>query len=207
MEKSFLANLDWRFATKQFDTEKKVSETDMATIRHAIRMAPASSGLQAYAIYEIVDPAMRSKLREASYGQSQVTDASHFFVFCGRSDLTERIEVMMNSMTNHDAAARAELSALEGMIKGTIAQYPTPEQALAWSARQAYIALGFGLAACAEMGIDSCPMEGFNPAAAAEILGLPAHIRPMAYLAVGYRAAEPAHPKFRVPESELFVTI
>lgn len=207
MEKTFLGNLEWRFATKQFDTEKKVSEADMATIRHAIRMAPASSGLQAYAIYEIVDPAVRAKLREASYGQPQVTDASHFFVFCGRNDLSDRVDVMMNTMTNNDAAERAKLSALENMVRGTVSQYPTPEQAMAWSARQAYIALGFGLAACAELGIDSCPMEGFNPAAVAEILSLPAHIKPMAYLAVGYRAEGPAHPKFRVPESELFVTI
>lgn len=208
MEKSFLNNLQWRFATKKFDPERKVSDADMATIRNAMRYAPASSGLQAaYTIYEVVDPAVRAAVREASYGQPQVTDASHFFVFCGRSDLEARAEVMMHHQSEGDQAKRAALSALENMVRGTAAKYSTPEKAFAWSARQAYIALGFGLAACAEMGIDSCPMEGFDQDAVAKVLALPDHIRPMAYLTVGYRAEGPAFPKFRIPESELFVTV
>ncbi len=208
MEKSFLGNLQWRFATKQFDPSQKVSEADMATVRNAIRFAPASSGLQAYTIYEIVDPAVRAELREISYGQPQVTEASHFLVFCGRSDLQAQGELMMQYISEGDAAKRAALAPLESLVMGTAAARSSDATtALAWSARQAYIALGFGLAACAELGLDSCPMEGFDPTAAATILKLPDHIRPLAYLAIGYRAAGPAHPKFRVPESELFVTV
>ncbi len=207
MEKSFLGNLQWRFATKQFDTTKKVSENDIATIRNAIRFAPASLGLQAYSIYHVTDPAVRAKVREASYGQPQVTDASDFFIFCGRTDLSERKELMLNTMSGNNPDVRAQFKGLENMLNGSIAQCTTPEQAVAWSGRQAYIALGFGLAACAELGLDSCPMEGFDPTAVANVLNLPAHIRPLAYLTVGYRAAEPAHPKFRLPESDLFVTI
>lgn len=207
MEKTFLGNLQWRFATKKFDTSKKVSEADMATIRNAMRFAPASVGLQAYTMYEVVNPTLRAKIREAAYGQPQVTDASNFLVICGRSDLNERKELMLNAMSGGDATVRGGLHELEAMLNGTISLCSTPEQALAWTARQAYIALGFGLAACAELGLDSCPMEGFNPAAVAEALQLPAHIRPLAFLAIGYRAEGPAWPKFRVPESDLFVTV
>ena len=207
MEHSFLGNLQWRFATKKFDTSKKVSEADMATIRNAMRFAPASVGLQAYTICEVVDPAIRAKIREAAYGQPQVTEASNFFVICGRTDLNERKELMLNTMSGGDAAVRAGLQGLEGMLDGAISQCTTPEQAVAWTGRQAYIALGFGLAACAELGIDSCPMEGFNPAAVAEALQLPTHIRPLAFLTIGYRAEGPAWPKFRLPESDLFMTV
>lgn len=207
MEKTFLGNLDWRFATKQFDTSKIVAESDLATIRHAVRFAPASLGLQAYQWIEVTNPEVRAKLRTASYGQPQVTDSASFFVICGRTDLADRIELLLNTMTGGNVEARASLAGYEQMLKGTTGSLTTPEQVLAWTGRQAYISLGFGLAACAELGIDSCPMEGFDPAAVAEILALPSHLKPLAYLAVGYRATGPEHPKFRLPESDLFTTV
>ena len=211
MEKSFLANLEWRFATKQFDTSKPVSDTDIATIRHAIRMAPASSGLQAYVIYEIADPAVRAKLREASYGQAQVTDASHFFIFCGRSDLADRAELMMNTMSGGNPTAREALAPLENIVRGTISNFPTPEAAFAWTGRQAYIALGFGLAACAELGIDACPMEGFEPKKFDKILGLAKlGLESRVLVTLGFRSKEDktaAYKKVRYPRSEVVLEI
>ncbi len=59
---------------------------------------------------------------------------------------------------------------------------------LTWAAKQTYIAHGFGLAACAELQIDSCAMEGFDPAAVGEIIGLPADQRALVLLPIGYRA-------------------
>ncbi len=73
-----------------------------------------------------------------------------------------------------------------------------------WSAQQAYLALGFGLAACAELKIDSCPMEGFDQDALKKVLDLPDNFFPYAYLAIGYRAKGPLKQKFRFSKDELF---
>ena len=76
-----------------------------------------------------------------------------------------------------------------------------------WASKQAYIALGFGLAACAELQIDSCPMEGFDPVQMKQILALPAHLYPCVMLAVGKRAAsEVLKPKVRFDKADLFDT-
>src|SRR3989338_1421908 len=96
MSKSFLAQLNWRFATKSFDPEKKVSESDLALILKAIRMAPTSAGLQPFHVFVITDPVLREKIKRSSRGQAQVTDASHLLIFCVRDDVRGRIDEYMN---------------------------------------------------------------------------------------------------------------
>ena len=81
------------------------------------------------------------------------------------------------------------------------------EMALNWASKQAYIALGFGLAACAELGIDSCPMEGFSSEEFDKILGLPEGQKSAVVMAVGYRGEEPQYPKFRYPNNDLFTVV
>ena len=209
---SFLTQLDWRFATKKFDATKKVSDTDLAKIIEAVRKAPTSLGMQTLHVYVITNPEVRAKLLPVSYGQTQVTDASALLVFCVRTDVSSRADQVINTMLGAtpeapaSEEAKASVKAYSDMMHGSVDKL-TPEQVFGWTARQAYIALGFGLAAAAELQIDSCPMEGFNNQAVDEILALPAHLKSVAFLAVGYRAEEPAHPKFRFPESELFTKI
>lgn len=213
---SFLTQLDWRFATKKFDTTKKVSDTDLAKIVEAVRKAPTSLGMQTFHVYIVTNPEVRAKLLPVSYGQTQVTDATALLVFCARTDVSSRADQVINTIlgvtpeknseTTASEETKASLKPYSDMMHGSVDKL-TPEQAFGWAARQAYIALGFGLAAATELQIDSCPMEGFNNQAVDEILALPVHLKSVVYLAVGYRAEEPAHPKFRFPESELFTKI
>lgn len=202
---TFISQLDWRFATKSFDAEKKVSDTDLNTILEAIRKAPTSLGTQPFHVIRVTNPELRATLRSHGYNQPQITDAAEFLVFCGRNDLEARIDTIIEAMSGGDSAIKATLAPYEQMMRGTIAG-KTPEQLMNWSSRQSYIALGFGLAACAELGIDSCPMEGFDPEAFATALELPSHIKPFAALAIGYRKEDPTHPKFRLGADELFST-
>lgn len=205
---SFLENLQWRFATKSFNPDRKLTEQDLKKILEAIRFAPSSAGMQPYQVLVITNPEMRAKISEVSYRQPQVTEASHLLVFCARNDHAARAERMLMLLSKGDEAKRAELKGLEGILVGSYTPHSGDvEKAFAWGARQAYLALGFGLAAAAELQIDSCPMEGFDPMAVHKILDLPETIRPLAFLTLGYRQAEPARPKFRYPEDELFVTI
>lgn len=203
---SFLSQLDWRFATKKFDSSKKVSDTDMTKILEAIQKAPTSFGLQLFHVHVVTDVATREKMLPLSYGQSQITDASAILVFSARTDVTERIGSMIETLSGGNEEAKLAMKGYSDMMYGS-ASSRTPEQLQEWSARQAYIALGFGLAACAELGIDSCPMEGFDTKGVDAVLDLPANMKSYVYLAVGYRAAEADRPKFRFPETDLFTKI
>ncbi len=201
MTNTFLSRLDWRFATKKFDAAKKLTSEQLAEITRAVRFAPTSYGVQPLHVVVVTDPALRKALRAVSYDQSQVTDASQLFIFCARTDVTPRVDQYFEEVTGGNADAKAAMKGYQDMMHGALdAQTGT----IAWASKQAYIALGFGLAAAAELGVDACPMEGFTNAEVDKVLGLPAHLRSVAYMTVGFRAAEPAFPKFRFAESDLF---
>ncbi len=201
--KNFLEQLDWRFATKSFDTEKKVSQENLDKILEAVQKAPSSFGLQTFHVEVILNPELRKKMREVSFDQPQVTDSSHIFVFCGRNDVDERITSMVENMSGGNMEIKKDLEGFENIRRDTM-EGKDGKTLMNWASRQAYLALGFGLAACAELEIDACPMEGFDSKALHEVLGLPEHIFPFAYMAVGYRKEDPTHPKFRFPKNDLF---
>ncbi|MEN9338292.1 MAG: hypothetical protein RI945_17, partial [Candidatus Parcubacteria bacterium] len=102
---------------------------------------------------------------------------------------------------------KTTLAEYEGMVRGSVLSR-SKEDIMNWSARQAYLALGFALAAAAELKVDSCPMEGFDPVKVKEILGLSDEFMPVTLLPVGYRDESDEHlksPKFRFPEGEIMV--
>jgi nitroreductase len=185
---SFLENLEWRRAVKHFGA----GEVDISPIVKAMINAPSSFGLQPYKIYAVQTKEIKAKLQPVSYGQAQVTECHTLFVLCARKDVDVRAEEYLN-------ATGAE--GMRDMLMGFLSYLPDKT---AWAAKQAYIALGFGLAAAAEAKIASCPMEGFNPVEVSKILNLPETLWPVVYLAVGEAAEEDGtYPRFRFPESEL----
>ena len=98
---------------------------------------------------------------------------------------------------------RENLATYEGMMRNSLGGR-SQEEIKAWGDAQTYIALGFAMAACAELGIDSCPMEGFVPEEIDKILGLPPHLKSAVLLPIGYRKADPERPNVRFPEEDLF---
>lgn len=199
----FLSQLNWRFATKVFDASRPVSEQHLKQILDAIRQAPTSFGLQPFHVYVLSDLALREKMKASSYNQPQVTDASALLVFCSRNDMSDQIDRYINTASGGDAEAAKNMEGLRKMLTNSLLSR-TPEDLMAWAAKQTYIALGFGLAACAELEIDSCPMEGFNAQEIDKILELPPHIHSQAYLAIGYRKEGPRYPHVRFSEDALF---
>lgn len=199
----FLSQLDWRRAEKNFDPTKKVSEDDLKKILHAIQMAPSSFGIQPYHIYVVSDPEVKKQLRASAYHQAQFEEASHLLVFASRSDLGARVNAYFEMASGGSPEVREKMKEYEAMMEGFVSGLPEGAHK-AWADRQAYIALGFALAAAAELGIDSCPMEGFNSAEFDSILKLPTSQKSAVVLSLGYRKMEEAHPKVRFPESDLF---
>ena len=189
---SFIDNLEWRRAVKHFGS----GEIDIEPIVKAMVNAPSSFGLQPYKIIAVQNKETKEALKPVSYNQSQVTECHTLFVLCARKDVEVRAEEYLKT---------TGAEGMRDMLMGFIKYLPDK---VAWASRQAYIALGFGLAAAAEEKIASCPMEGFSSAEVSKILNLPDTLQPVVYLAVGEAINEDGtYPRFRFPESDLITKV
>ncbi len=203
MPNTFLNNLDWRFATQKFDNNKKVSAKDLEKILNAIRLTPSSYGLQPYHIIVVTDQKLKNKIKKYAFLQSQVSDCSHLLIFCARTDIKKRINDYIDLVTNGEKLKKIKLQGFKLMTMTQVGKLKN-QDALAWSAKQTYLALGFAMAAVTELKIDSCPMEGFLPKQVDKLLKLPTNLKSLVLLPIGYRAQGPERPKFRYPQNDLF---
>lgn len=200
--------LQWRYATKQFDTSYQIATDDLSYIKSCIQLAASSYGLQPYNVLHIQNPALRASLKSASWNQSQITDASELFVFCNFSTVTgEQIDQMVYAKGELLDTDSEKSAAYAKTMKSKIGQMSKAEQA-SWAAKQVYIALGNGLMAAAELGLDACPIEGFEKPAYNEILGLESKgLESCVVLTIGKRSEKDKtadKPKYRKDISDLF---
>ncbi|MEZ5426117.1 MAG: NAD(P)H-dependent oxidoreductase [Pyrinomonadaceae bacterium] len=210
-KKTILDQLNWRYATKKFDPEKKVSDEDWEILEQALILAPSSFGLQPFKFLVVTDPEMKEKLRPAAWGQAQITDSSHLVVVTARKDMAENhVAEFIDRIVEVRGTPREMLADYENMIEGFRKKAVAGGWIGPWSQRQAYIALGFLLETAALLGIDACPMEGFEPDQFDQILGLKDYTA-TALCAIGYRDAdgdwlEPL-PKVRFSKEKLIERI
>ena len=203
-----LNQLNWRYATKKFDSARKISAEDWATLEEALVLSASSGGLQPWTFLVVTDPEVRAKLSPAAFGQSQGTEASPLVVFTSLRDVNE---AYVDSFLDHVSKVRNipldALAAYRGMLVGGIVNAKDADGRRAWAARQVYIALGTLLTSAALLGIDACPMEGFAPAQFDEILGLEEKGLAAAVICtLGYRSAEDGYaalPKVRFPKEKV----
>lgn len=203
--------LNWRAAIKQYDTDKKLNESQLDSLMQAITMAPTSFGLQAFKVINVVDSEIREKLKSAAWNQPQITDASHLFVFTVPTNLS--VSDVDEFIENTAKTRNLEIETLKDyseMIKSSVASRDDAANTN-WSARQVYIALGFLLETAAIENIDATPMEGFDNAQFDEILGLKdKNLTSVVITALGFRSEEDTYSKMekvRKTNEELFITI
>lgn len=187
---TILDQLNWRYAVKKFDSAKKVSDKDWETLEQALILAPSSYGLQPYKFIVVTDEALKEKLRPACYGQPQIVDSSHLVIFAAKTNLTDEfVEEYVERLQEVRGTPRDMIEDYIGMMKGTMKTLRDNGLEVSWSQRQAYIALGFLLETAAVLGIDACPMEGFEVDKVNEILGLEGYTA-SALCTLGYRAED-----------------
>jgi nitroreductase len=194
-QETLLGQLRWRYATKRFDPDRKIEPENWRTLEQALVHAPSSFGLQPWKFFVITDSALRARLKAASWNQAQISDASHLVVFAVRRDLGA---ADVDRYIARIAEVRGlPVEALEGFRNTMLGSLRRPaEEVRAWAARQVYIALGFFLSAAAILGIDACPMEGFQPEKYDEILGLTGKGYAATVLAAaGYRSPDDPYLK------------
>ncbi len=201
-----VGQLGWRYATKKFDANRKIPEATWAALEQALVLSPSSFGLQPWRFVVVKDPAVRARLREASWNQTQITDASHMVVFARKTRTTpEDVERYVQRILEVRKAPAAALEDYKKMMLGFVTN---PNLNLdSWASKQAYIALGVFLSAAAMLGVDACPMEGIDPAVYDQVLGLPAQgYSALVVATAGYRASDDwlaSLPKVRFPQADV----
>ena len=189
--------LNWRYATKKFDRTRRIPEGTWSALEEALVLSPSSYGLQPWKFVVVQDAAVRAKLSAAAWGQTQPLDCSHYVIFAARRglDLAD-IDRFLARTAEVRGVPVESLNAYRDIVSGTADRARKGGTLDAWCAKQAYIALGQFMAAAAVLGVDTCPMEGFEPAKFDEILGLPAKgYGAVVSCAAGYRAPDDKYAK------------
>lgn len=207
----FIENQNWRYATKKFDATKKIASEDLEILKEAIRLSSSSYGLQPYKVLIIENPELRAKIQPAAWGQSQIVESSHLFVFANMTNLGENeIDQYIEQIAETRGIPVENIAGYGDFMKYKIASLPENIKNT-WTAKQTYLALGNLLNAAAELKIDATPMEGFEPEKVNEILGLTEKGLNAALIAtVGYRHDEDStqyNKKVRKSKEELFINL
>ena len=205
---ALIERLNWRYAVKRFDTTRKISSHHVNTLEQILVLSPSSYGLQPYRFFMIDDQALRTKLTLASYGQPQIMECSLLVIFTIYKNLDRAYVDRLIARTAVAQNVPVEsLARYRQLIIGDLIDGPRHGWIKEWSARQAYLALGNLLTSAATLGIDACPMEGFDPAQYDEILALSPHgLSTVVVCALGYRSPEDRHAqdlKVRLLANEL----
>lgn len=204
IEMNTIESLQWRYATKKFDATKKLSNTQIDTLKEAFNLTATSYGLQPIKLIVIQNKKIQEKLVPASWNQQQVLQASHVLVICIQDDFTSKeVENYFNLVKKTRNTPDEILSSFRSFLVTEIDK-KTPGELNIWNKNQAYLALGNLLTVCAIEQIDACPMEGFIPEQYDEILGLKAHgLTSTLVLPVGFRAEDDAMKNLAKVRKEL----
>lgn len=207
-KQEILEAYQFRHAAKEFDPEKKISDEDFEFILETGRLSPSSFGFEPWRFVVIQNPELREQLKPVSWGaQKQLPTASHYVVMLARtaedmvhnSDYIEHMKKDVKQLP--EEAYKATSSFYKTFLKSDFKLLGNDRAMFDWAAKQVYIALGNMMTAAAQIGIDSCPIEGFDQEKVHDILeqagvleGGNFEVAVMA--AFGYRVRDP-RPKVR----------
>ena len=188
---NIIDRLNWRYATKKFDSERKLTPDQINTLKHAFNLTASSYGLQPIKLVVISNQELKNNLLESSMNQQQVVQCSHLLVICIETKIDEAyIETYFKRITD---IRKTPANILQSFKKSLINEFNDMSNSsiLSWSKNQAYLALGNLLTVCSVEGIDSCPMEGFVPDKYDEILDLKSrNLKSVLVLPIGYRSED-----------------
>jgi len=209
---ALVTQLNWRYATKQFDPSRKIPADVWAALEKALVVTPSSFGLQPWKFIVVTDQAVKQRLVAASWNQSQPADCSHHVVFAARKTLGEaEIDRFLDSTVAVRGGSRDALAGYRGMMVGFSAKAAKEGWIHEWAVRQTYIAIGNFMTSCAVIGVDACPMEGIAANEYDKILGLEGgEFVTVVACAAGYRAESDKYaqlPKVRLAADEVIKRI
>ena len=189
-----------RYATKRFDG-RKVPEETIGKLLELVRLAPSALNLQPWKIRVVTDQKLKETLQPLAFNQPQISTCSHLLLFCAWTDheaLVRRVDGLMKSGGVSDGLREM----LVGVSKGMFGAMSSPQR-VEWAKCQVFLALANALNGAKSLGLDSCPMTGFDPIECTRVLSLPADFVLTAMCPVGYGADVAPAAKLRVPLSDI----
>ena len=204
-----IEDLNWRYATKKFDTIKKIPKQEFEELLETLRLSPSSYGLQPWKFVVVQDPVLRNKLKPHARNQPQITDADTLIVFCVLKSMDEEyVKHYVDRIAQVRGVTKESILGYEQVMVDSL-KGMSPDAILQWMKRQVYIALGFFLNECAHRKIDACPMEGFEPQKFDEVLELSKEgLESVVLCTIGYRAVGDHYAelkKVRFNENEIII--
>lgn len=181
-----------RYTTKKFDASKKISESQIEDLKQILKLCPSSINSQPWLFSFVSNKETKDALADASFFNApKIKDASHLIVFSVQNNLEEFERHVENNLAEGSV----------NFYKQFVKEQPK-EKTINWLSQQVYITLGFFLAACATMKIDSTPMEGIEPDKYKDILKIKDH-KVLFSVAIGYRDAEDGNQPEIIGKSRL----
>ncbi|WP_251942453.1 NAD(P)H-dependent oxidoreductase [Staphylococcus sp. Marseille-Q5304] len=200
MQQKIIEAFNYRHATKRFDANKEIEQSDFKTILEAGRLSPSSLGLEPWKFIVIQNKELREKLKPISMGaQGQLETASHFVLILARKNVTFKSPYVQHLLKNVKKYDESTFPAVEEKFDNFQTGFHINDNARTlfdWASKQTYIALGNMMTSAALLGIDSCPMEGFDLDRVTQLLedeGIidSEQFAPSVMVAFGYRETEP----------------
>lgn len=165
--------------------QEPMNQEDLHEILRLASLAPSAWNAQTWRFAVVQDPAIKEQLKEAAYGQGQITSAPAVIVVY--SDMEDTLQTVEE--TAHPGMGEAGRSGQRTTFDNVFGSQDVAQRGQ-WGLSQANIAFGFLMLAARSKGYDTVPMLGFNPEKVREILGLPAHVQFAGLLPIGKRAEE-----------------
>lgn len=159
----FLKAMDFRHACKVFDESKKISDEDMKFILECGRKSPSSLGMEPWKFLVITNDELKAKIRSFCWDQVQITSCSHLVVILARiNDLRVETGIPLKKFQRRGLErekTEAYLKKYEGFAENILS---SDEEIYNWTSRQCHIAAANMMSAAAYIGIDSCPIGGYE---------------------------------------------
>jgi nitroreductase len=207
-----LENLNWRYATKKFDSTKTIAAETWAALEESLVLTPSSYGLQPWKFWVITNTELREQLKPLSWNQAQVTDCSHYVVFAIKKNLSlEHLDHFIARTAEVRGITVEAIAGYRNIMASDVIYGPRSLTVNEWATRQVYIALGNFMTSAAMIGVDTCPMEGIEAPKYDKLLGLSEKgYATVVACAAGYRAEDDKYAnlaKVRFLKDEVIETL
>ncbi len=203
-----IEHLEWRYATKKFDSSRKLPEEKINILKEAFNLTATSYGLQPIKLLVIKNQKIKEDLMPMTMHQMQVQDASHLLIFCVVTAIDkEYVTKYFELVENKRGTSKTILAPFRDILIDEFKQ-KDEEEIFAWAKNQAYLAMGNLLTVCALEKIDSCPIEGFEPEKYDDYLNLQEKgLKSVLVMPIGYRATDDFFAEFKKVRKDIAETI
>ncbi len=204
MQNDFSKAMDFRYACKHFDEGKKLSDEEIGFILEAGRKSPSSFGQEPWKFLVITNERLKATLRPLCWDQPQITSCSHLVVILAAIDAVRPDSGIPTKRFGRRPLPPEQIEAYIKLYSTHLSDtLSTDEKTYAWTARQCYIAAANMMTGAASIGVDSCPIEGFEKEKVEAALGLDITQYQVAVLIpLGFRI-DVQSPQLRLPLEEI----